>query len=146
MTGTDKKRTPQLLRVELTSPAERPFEIDAVDTASAAGLFCGPAARIEHPCDRFARGAGYTSWIAARTAMLAGAIVSGPGPRIGKSTLEYELFIKQVRLDGLVMVSPRQEWFGLVSVGILERFPKDARARATGAVTTEGEPRDGEPQ
>ncbi|KUZ76920.1 hypothetical protein [Burkholderia ubonensis] len=132
MTGTDKKRIPQLLRVELTSPTEQTFTPDAPRSF-------GTDVQIEHPCDRFARDAGFTSWVAARTALLAGAIVTAPGPRIGKTRLEYDLFVKQIRLDGLVLVPPAHECFGLVSVGILERFPKAVQARATGAVKREEE-------
>lgn len=137
MTGTDKKRIPQLLRVELTEltgPIEQPYAPDARHSF-------GQRVQIEHPCDRFALAAGFTSWVAARTAILAGAIVTAPGPRVGKTTPEYELFIKQIRADGLVMVTPRQEWFGLVSVGILERFPKDAQARAADDQQIDDEPR-----
>ncbi|WP_175771829.1 hypothetical protein [Burkholderia ambifaria] len=90
-----------------------------------AELMRGPTDRVAHPCDRFARQAGYASWTAALKSMLDGYIVSAPGPRVDQSTLDHDLFAQQIRSDGLVSVV---QSFGIVSVGVRESFPMEVQA------------------
>jgi hypothetical protein len=74
---------------------------------------------VEHPCDAFARSAGYPSWQVALVDMRAGKVVSGAGPRIGKTMLSYNMFLKQIHADGLAIVV---DDCGVVAVGLQSNF------------------------
>ena len=101
----------------------QPFKVDLSESMNAAEVLFGKGAKLVHPCDAFAQRAGYDSWTAALEAMKNGKIVTATGPAIGRTTLDFDMFLDQIHSDGLTMVSPRHNEFGLVSVGLHERFP-----------------------
>lgn len=125
MTITNKSTDPQQLLGLLTSrPSAVPFKVNMTEQPiDLVASIIGPGAKIEHPCNAFARRAGYASWAAALIAMEAGKIVTASGPRIGRTAFEYDIFVKQIHADGLVMATPAHAEFGLVSVGLREHFP-----------------------
>lgn len=92
-------------------------------------MFVAAGSKIVHPCNAFAERAGFASWSAALTAMRSGEIVTATGPGIGRTTLDYDLFVKQIRTDGLMMILPAHDVLGLVSVGLRENFPAETLAR-----------------
>ena len=89
----------------------------------------GNGARIVHPCDAFAQRAGFDSWAAALVAIKGGQIVTASGPRIGRTTLDFDLFIRQAQIDGLLMISPAHDECGFVSIGLREHFPAEKLER-----------------
>ncbi|MBN3780487.1 hypothetical protein G3O06_23520 [Burkholderia sp. Ac-20345] len=119
MDSAGKMYAQQLLRRELTDEASEAERLGGEPLLT-------PAVEIEHPCDRFARQAGYGSWAAALVSMRDGHIASAPGPRIGPST--HDLFAQQIRADGLVSVVHPGASLGLVSVGLRESFPGEIQA------------------
>jgi hypothetical protein len=94
----------------------------------------GKGARIVHPCDAFAQRAGFDSWAAALVAMKRGQIVTATGPRIGRTTLDFDLFIKQVQIEGLLMISPAHDECGFVSIGLRAHFPAETLERFQGEI------------
>lgn len=90
----------------------------------------GPGTKtVEHPCDKFARGAGYVSWRAALVDMQAGKIITAAGPLFARSALDHMAFMSQIRKDGLVTyVAPNYE-FGFISVGLGEHFPAEVQEK-----------------
>jgi len=75
--------------------------------------------RVVHPCDQWALGAQQQSWADALLAMKGGAVLCGPAPSMGKSTLNVILFFDQVRAEGL------HAWFtefDQVFLGLKENF------------------------
>ncbi|ENZ77981.1 MULTISPECIES: nuclear hormone receptor family protein [Ralstonia] len=84
---------------------------------------------IEHPCDKFARAAGYLSWRAALVDMQSGKVITAAGPLLAKAPHDYNVFMSQAIKDGMATyVAPNYE-FGFVSVGLLEHFPADVQKR-----------------
>lgn len=83
-------------------------------------------ANIVHPCDHYARGAGFPSWRVALDAIKAGAVIAAHLPAAGKSTLNLQLFMAQVETDGLMMVALPSDILGRIFVGFPNNFPKDA--------------------
>ncbi|RQU83917.1 hypothetical protein [Burkholderia cenocepacia] len=125
----DKKWTQRVLYRELTGDDSH---VGGTKADSLRELLFAPKAKVEHPCERFARQAGYASWAAALVSMRDGHIVSAPGPRVGRSTLDHDLFAQQIRADGLVSVVYTAESHGLVSVGVRESFSTEIQARLDG--------------
>lgn len=115
--------------MESQDDSAKPFKFDLSQPVNIAETFFGKGARMVHPCDAFAQRAGYDSWAAALDAMKAGKIVTATGPRIGRTMIDFNLFDKQVRADGLMTVVPAQDEFGIVSVGLREHFPPETLKR-----------------
>ncbi len=104
--------------INITDPV--PFKINTLPVgASAAEVIFGSGARVVHPCTVFAKSAGYESWAQAVEAMRAGVIVQGQGPRIGKTTIDVDLFNKEVADAGL---TAKYSELGLVAVGLPGRL------------------------
>jgi hypothetical protein len=101
----------------------QPFKVDLDKPLSLAEMFFGAGAKIVHPCDAFAERAGFASWAAALTAMKSGQIVTATAPRIGRTTMDYDIFVKQARKNGLIMIWPPHDECGFVSVGLRGSFP-----------------------
>jgi hypothetical protein len=90
----------------------------------------GAGVTIVHPCDAFAQRAGYASWAMAVAAMQAGVIVTAAAPQIGRSMLDFNLFVKQIREDGLTALTASEPDLGFVAVGFRAYFPAEMLARA----------------
>lgn len=77
--------------------------------------------KVVHPCTGFAKSAGYESWAEVVEAARSGKIVQGQGPRMGKTTLDVDLFCREVREAEL-----QTEYidFGLFAVALPERFQR----------------------
>lgn len=101
----------------------QPFKIDLEKPVNLVEMFFGAGAKIVHPCDAFAKRAGFPSWAAALAAMKSGKIVTATAPRIVRTTMDYDIFVKKIRDDGLMMISPPHDEFGIVSIGLRESFP-----------------------
>lgn len=106
--GYTSPQTAQLIRAEI--PAGMP----------------DPGTRVVHPCDAFAARAGYGSWALALGAIQSGKILRATGPRIGRSTLEYDIFAERIQKDGLVIVTAKDDESGILAVGLSASFPADA--------------------
>jgi hypothetical protein len=119
---------PQPILREVVADA-KPFNVDRTKNISLVELLFGKGARVIHPCTVFAERAGYPSWAAALEAMRGGKVVTAQGPLIGTSMMDFQMFERQVREDGLIMASPPHNDFGLVMVGFEEHFPADLLAR-----------------
>lgn len=99
------------------------FNIDLPKPVSLVEALFGEGVKVIHPCDAFAQRAGIESWAAALIAMKCGKIVTATGPQIGRTLMDYNLFVKQVEADGLTMIVPPHDEFGFISVGLREHFP-----------------------
>jgi hypothetical protein len=124
MTNENNNADPQHLPAQMANlPGAVPFKVDLSKPADLVASLFGPGTTFVHPCDAFARRAGYASWADALVAMKAGKILTATGPSIGKSTLDHDMFVEQVRAEGLISVAPAHAEFGFVSVGPREHFP-----------------------
>lgn len=99
--------------------AGKPFDLTQV-------LLASPV-KIIHPCDAFAQSAGYANWASAVQAMREGKIATGIAPRVGKTTYDLQIFLRQIETEGLYS-SPISE-FGHISLGLKESFPPESVAR-----------------
>lgn len=96
--------------------AGKPFDLTQV-----------PPVKIIHPCDAFAQSAGYANWVSAVQAMREGKIATGIAPRVGKTTYDLQIFLRQIATDGLYSI-PIGE-FGHISLGLKESFPAESVTR-----------------
>lgn len=78
--------------------------------------------KIAHPCDSWAKSAGYESWQAALTAMKEdGKVIAGAAPQMGKSTISVDLLLEAVRKAGLHYYLTE---FGQLILGLRSNFPQ----------------------
>ncbi len=127
MTIANNSTDPQHLLGHLASqPAAAPFKVDLSKPTNLVEAMFGPGAKIVHPCDAFARRAGYPDWASAVQAMKAGKVLVAQGPKVGNSMMDLMMFIEQVRTEGFHCCADDLGW---VWLGLKENFPQSVLDR-----------------
>lgn len=114
--------TPQIL-IQSLSLSLSQTQLQSLSARHAPGLFNPAAHEIVHPCDQWARAAGYGSWHAALLAMKEGcrvlcAHMSQIDSSQGKSNLSLDLFMEEIAKQDLHAWSED----GFLYLGLRENF------------------------